>query len=300
MTGPAFHGFAAQQGQRTVAGSLMPRHSSEWPRHPARRSRCAGRTDAGVHASDQVVHVDLPAEVADRLDPVRRGQLVQRASWDRPSWSARPDRRPTGIRRPTLGAPPAGTATSCSMRRSRSTPGRVGLARRRPPRSAVLAAASDALLGEHDFRAFCRRVPGTSPAEPITRRVLDARWSRIDEPPGPSRLRWRASLLRLRDRGQRLLPPDGPLHRRHPRRRGTWPQRPSDLPWILRSADRQQASQPAPPHGLSLVAVRYPEAGLPPGPVSSYPGQSPVWTLAVSVAGGEPTGRLEGCTNPGH
>jgi hypothetical protein len=27
--------------------------------------------------------------------------------------------------------------------------------------------------------------------------------------------------------------------------------------WILRSADRQQASQPAPPHGLCLVAVRY-------------------------------------------
>jgi hypothetical protein len=27
--------------------------------------------------------------------------------------------------------------------------------------------------------------------------------------------------------------------------------------WILRSADRQQASQPAPPQGLCLVAVHY-------------------------------------------
>jgi hypothetical protein len=37
--------------------------------------------------------------------------------------------------------------------------------------------------------------------------------------------------------------------------------------WILRSGDRQQASQPAPPQGLTLMAVRYPEpAGLPGAP----------------------------------
>ena len=35
--------------------------------------------------------------------------------------------------------------------------------------------------------------------------------------------------------------------------------RPSDLVWILRSADRRHASQPAPPHGLCLAAVRYRE-----------------------------------------
>ena len=33
--------------------------------------------------------------------------------------------------------------------------------------------------------------------------------------------------------------------------------RASDMLWILRSADRQQASQPAPPQGLTLTAVRY-------------------------------------------
>ena len=33
--------------------------------------------------------------------------------------------------------------------------------------------------------------------------------------------------------------------------------RASDILWILRSADRQQASQPAPPQGLTLTAVRY-------------------------------------------
>ena len=35
----------------------------------------------------------------------------------------------------------------------------------------AMAAAADALLGEHDFRAFCRRVPGTSADVPIPRRV---------------------------------------------------------------------------------------------------------------------------------
>jgi len=38
---------------------------------------------------------------------------------------------------------------------------------------------------------------------------------------------------------------------------GRGKKRASDMLWILRAADRQQASQPAPPHGLCLVAVRY-------------------------------------------
>jgi tRNA pseudouridine38-40 synthase len=33
--------------------------------------------------------------------------------------------------------------------------------------------------------------------------------------------------------------------------------RPSDILWILRSADRQQAAQPAPPWGLTLMEVAY-------------------------------------------
>ena len=33
--------------------------------------------------------------------------------------------------------------------------------------------------------------------------------------------------------------------------------RPSDILHILRSADRAQAGQPAPPQGLTLMAVRY-------------------------------------------
>lgn len=59
--GTAFSGWAAQPGLRTVEGDL-----GDWigrvlnlDQPPA--LTCAGRTDAGVHARGQVVHVDLPA-----------------------------------------------------------------------------------------------------------------------------------------------------------------------------------------------------------------------------------------------
>ena len=41
----------------------------------------------------------------------------------------------------------------------------------------AMMAASDVLLGTHDFRSFCRRRPGTSAEEPIVRRVTRAAWS---------------------------------------------------------------------------------------------------------------------------
>jgi tRNA pseudouridine38-40 synthase len=40
----------------------------------------------------------------------------------------------------------------------------------------AMEGASDVLLGTHDFRSFCRRKPGTSPEEPIVRRVTRAKW----------------------------------------------------------------------------------------------------------------------------
>jgi tRNA pseudouridine38-40 synthase len=128
-----------------------------------------------------------------------------------------------------------------------------------------MAAAADALLGEHDFRAFCRRVPGSSPDDPIVRRVTDTRWADLGvagpEPAGP---------------GPALVPVVGRLlafeieanafcHQMVRSLVGTLVdvgrgrKRPSDVMWILQSADRQQASQPAPPQGLTLMAVRYGE-----------------------------------------
>ena len=135
-----------------------------------------------------------------------------------------------------------------------------------------MAAAADALLGEHDFRAFCRRVPGHRPGRPDHRRVVDARWTRLS---GPA-----ASVGQREPRGPAigavpgLVPAVGNLlafeieanafcHQMVRSLVGTLVdvgrgrKRPSDMMWILRSADRQLASQPAPPQGLTLMAVRY-------------------------------------------
>jgi tRNA pseudouridine38-40 synthase len=65
--GSGFHGFATQRGQRTVAG-VLGEALGRVIQGPVTLT-CAGRTDTGVHALDQVVHFDVPAGPAARLDP---------------------------------------------------------------------------------------------------------------------------------------------------------------------------------------------------------------------------------------
>lgn len=61
--GTAFHGWATQDGLRTVAGELQL-WLARVLRLPAEPQLVvAGRTDAGVHAAAQVAHVDLDAEI---------------------------------------------------------------------------------------------------------------------------------------------------------------------------------------------------------------------------------------------
>ena len=70
--GADFHGWATQPGLRTVQGELRPR----WPpslRLAAVAVTCAGRTDTGVHARGQVVHVDVEPEALEA-----RGRTVRR------------------------------------------------------------------------------------------------------------------------------------------------------------------------------------------------------------------------------
>jgi tRNA pseudouridine38-40 synthase len=252
--GSRFRGFATQSGQVTVAGALCEALSLVTRVDVA--LTCAGRTDAGVHALDQVVHFDLPTSVASGLDPaaVMRScnrqlgpSIVIREAGPVPlSFSAR--RSATGRRYRYL-----------VVNGPTSDPLLAHLAWHvtEPLDVRTMSAAADAILGEHDFRAFCRRAPGTTADDPIVRRVLDARWSRVDGP-----------------KGKALLPVDGNLltfeidanafcHQMVRSLVGTFvdvgrgKKRPSDIIWILRSADRQQASQPAPPGGLTLMAVHY-------------------------------------------
>lgn len=275
--GAGFHGFAAQNGQATVAGALAAALGRVTRSTPT--LTCAGRTDTGVHAQDQVVHVDLPASIATGLDPevLLRScnrqlgpAIVVREAGPAPSgFDARRSATARRYRYLVVNAPTAdpllaGLAWHVSD----------GLDLR------AMAAASDALLGEHDFRSFCRRVPGTSGEEPITRRVIEARWSVVDGDGARGGSGGRgARSSPVADAGHAaLVPADGALlafeieanafcHQMVRSLVGTLVdvgrgrKRASDMLWILRSADRQQASQPAPPHGLCLVAVRY---GSPP------------------------------------
>ena len=119
----------------------------------------------------------------------------------------------------------------------------------------AMAAAADALLGEHDFRAFCRRVPGSSAEEPIVRRVLDARWTVV--PTAPGDVADGARLLRFEIEAhsfchQMVRSAVGALVDVGRGRRTA-----SDMAWIVRSGERSHGSDVAPPHGLSLSAVDY-------------------------------------------
>ncbi len=69
--GTDFNGWTKQPGLRTVQGEIESALATIFRRHgPAPTLTVAGRTDAGVHASGQVAHLDLmPDQIASLLRP---------------------------------------------------------------------------------------------------------------------------------------------------------------------------------------------------------------------------------------
>lgn len=247
-----FHGFAVQPGQRTVAGTLCDAIGQVLDERP--RLTCAGRTDTGVHALAQVVHVDLEGP---RLE--ERFALPMRAGEEIPGLA----RSLTGLCGPGVEvwraviAPPGFEARHAAtgrryhydlelgeradpLRRNRvwHVGGEIDLS--------VVRMASDPLLGEHDFSAFCRRPPDNA-SGPITRKVVDARWTI----PGDRLLRFEIEAGAFCHQMVRSLV--GALVAA-----GQGRKRPSDIVALLRSGSRLGAPPLAPARGLCLVAVRYP------------------------------------------
>lgn len=183
--GTEFAGWAAQIGQRTVAGVLDGALSTIF-RTPL-VVRAAGRTDAGVHAAGQVAHCDVPADALSYAYPraSRDGDgeflpLVRRLAKLLPEDVRVLDivRAPTGfdarfsaLRRHyeyRLSTAPYGVAPQQA---------RFVMPWQQPLDVDAMVVASRNLLGLHDFAAFCRHREGATTIRELQR--LD--WSRDDD-----------------------------------------------------------------------------------------------------------------------
>jgi tRNA pseudouridine38-40 synthase len=170
--GAGFHGWARQDGLRTVQGEVEAALATVLRIEPVALT-CAGRTDAGVHARGQVAHVDLDEPSYDGEELRRRVDAVL------------PD--DVCVRR-VVAAPEGFDARFSAVWRRYAyriadRPGSVDpltrghvLAWRRALDVDAMSAASRQLLGHHDFASFCRRREGAT----TIRRLLELSWARND------------------------------------------------------------------------------------------------------------------------
>ncbi len=178
--GTDFHGWATQPGLRTVQETLESA-LAQTLRVERVRATCAGRTDTGVHARGQVVHLDLDDGVlmssAGRSAAPPLEALLRRLNGVLPE-----DVR---VRRVQQAPPGFDARFSARWRRYAyriaDHPALVDPLRRRwvlsRSRELDLTAMNEAaapLTGEHDFAAFCKKREGAT----TIRRVLELSWSR--------------------------------------------------------------------------------------------------------------------------
>lgn len=134
---------------------------------------CAGRTDAGVHARGQVVHVDVPATAYAGIAEVLAHRLAGVLPADVGLHGLAP--APAGFH---ARFSPLWRRYAYSVSDEPYGPDplrrREVLAHRRTLDVDRLNASSALLLGEHDFAAFCRRREGAT----TTRTLLELSWAR--------------------------------------------------------------------------------------------------------------------------
>jgi tRNA pseudouridine38-40 synthase len=246
--GTGFHGFAAQPGGvRSVAGSLSAALARVLRLPAPPEVTCAGRTDAGVHAWGQVAHIDVPAATASTIDlqDLRRrlvkllgpAIVVRTVSTAPEGWDARRSARRRSYRYTVLNRPLPDPFLH----------GRVWLVEQ-PLDLRAMQLGCDPLIGEHDFASFCRRVPGEDGDASLVRRVLDAGWVDL----GDGVLRFDISATAFCQQMVRSIVGTLVDVGRGKRRAG-------DMTSILRARDRAAAGIVAPPEGLCLWSVEYPD-----------------------------------------
>jgi tRNA pseudouridine38-40 synthase len=238
--GSEFSGFQWQPAVRTVAGVLeeaLKRLFGE----PVKVTP-AGRTDAGVHATGQVVSLATTARFTFE-------RLAHALNWLLP-----PD---CSVRTASVVEPGFSARYSARQRTY------VYAILNRPQRSALLApyawhvtqpldlgamrAAAEHAVGEHDFRSFCSLGPGGDGVEAGSTVRTVHRFA--VEPHG--------DLVRLE------IAADGFLHRMVRALSGTLVEcgrgrrSSQELRNVLEAAERSMVAGVAPPHGLYLAGVRY-------------------------------------------
>lgn len=240
--GTDFSGWAAQPGRRTVAGVLLAELAKMFGADGVTGLTVAGRTDAGVHATGQVAHVDVAAASWELLGGTLIRRLAGLLSPDVRVRAATPvpaafDARFSALSR-RYEYRVADAPWGASPLRARDT---LAWPRRLDPEA--LTAASAGLLGLHDYVAFCRRKEHASTIRAISR--LD--WRRDPDDVLVATVAADAfcqSMVRSLV-GALIAVGEG-------RRPVGWPVE------LLRRVARASDVTVAPPHGLTLVEVVYP------------------------------------------
>ena len=240
--GADFSGWAAQPARRTVAGVLTSALQRLIGKDTPFGLTVAGRTDAGVHATGQVCHIELPLERYAELE----GSLLRRLAALMP-----PDARVRAVTPvpDTFDARFSATFRRYEYRVADTPWGPEPLRRHdtlgwvRPLDLGRLNEAAAGLVGEHDYAAYCKRKEHATTIRAITR--VD--WRR--DPDGVCVATVQADAFcqaMVRSLvGAMLAAGDG-------RRRTDWPAT------LLTLRERSNEVTVAPAHGLTLVAVGYP------------------------------------------
>jgi len=248
--GAPYAGFARQPDQITVQGVLEDALHRLFQGAPA-ETTCAGRTDRGVHAEAQTVHVDAPA------------------GWRRLADLPRVRRDLDGMLGPTIAVKRVVRVPATFDARHSATQRRYRFRLWEHPVMPPLLShdtwhvgerldveamerAGQALVGTHDFDSFCRKrvlrlKDGRTVEAPLTRRV-DHVTVRRSRPSGLVLLRIAANAFCH----QQVRAITGSLVEvGKGRRPEEW------FAELLAARDRTDAGPVAPPQGLSLVGVRY-------------------------------------------
>jgi tRNA pseudouridine38-40 synthase len=240
--GTEFSGWARQPGRRTVQECLESALLMALRLDAVPNLTVAGRTDAGVHARGQVVHVDVPTraweDVAGRIVHRLRGLLPQDIRVAR-----------VEIAPPHFDARFAAASRRYAYRISDDVGG-VDPIRRRDvlwnPRLLDARRMNDAanlLVGEHDFASYCRRREGAS----TIRRLIEFSWAREADQLLVGRVVADAFCHNM----VRSLV-GACIAVGEERRPVEWPAQ------VLAETSRSSAVMVVPPHGLTLEAVTYP------------------------------------------